>query len=78
VYLPESTTKEGMARSWVEPLVAQLCSFPEVRHDDLVDAMTQGLRILRDMGMIVTDYVYNDPDLYVDDTKPRRVNPYAI
>lgn len=78
VYLPESTTKEGMARSWVEPLVAQLCSFPEVRHDDLVDAMTQGLRILRDMGMIVTDYVYNDPDLYVDDTKPRRVNPYSV
>ena len=77
LYLPESTEREGMARTWCEPLINQLCAFPEVRHDDLVDATTQCLRILRDMGFLVIDYIDNDDDIYVDDTQPRRVNPYA-
>lgn len=78
IYVPESTKNPGMCRDWVEPLIGQLCAFPEVRHDDFVDAMSQALRLLRDQGFLVIDYVYNDPDLYVDDTQPRRVNPYAI
>jgi len=77
VYVPESQTRESMARDWADPLLNQLCAFPEVRHDDLVDATSQALRYLRDTGFLVLDYVYNDPDIYVDDTKPRRVNPYA-
>jgi predicted phage terminase large subunit-like protein len=78
VYLPESSERPGSARSWCDPLINQLCSFPEVRHDDLVDATTQALRMLRDMGMIVTDYIPDDSDMYVDETQPRRVNPYAV
>jgi len=78
VYVPESTKKPNTPRSWAEPLISQLCAFPEVRHDDLVDATTQGLRLLRDMGFLVIDHVYNDTDIYVDDTQPRRVNPYAV
>jgi predicted phage terminase large subunit-like protein len=78
VYVPESLSKPGMARDWVNPLISQLCAFPEVRHDDLVDATTQALRLLRDQGFLVLDYVYNDSDQYVDETQPRRVNPYAI
>lgn len=78
VYLPESEKKEGCARSWCEPLINQLCSFPEVRHDDLVDSTSQALRILRDIGFLTIDYVADNSDLYVDETKPRRVNPYAI
>jgi len=78
VYIPESMSREGMARDWAEPLINQLCAFPEVRHDDLVDSTSQALRYLRDSGFLVLDYLYNDPDLYVDDTKPRRVNPYAL
>ena len=77
VYLPESSERAKVHRSWCDPLVNQLCSFPEVRHDDLVDAMSQALRYLRDAGFLTTDYVYDDSDLYVDDTQPRRVNPYA-
>lgn len=77
VYVPESTVKPGFVRDWVEPLISQLCSFPEVRHDDLVDATTQALRILRDMGFLDIDPVYNDESLYVDETKPKRYNPYA-
>jgi predicted phage terminase large subunit-like protein len=78
VYLPESQTTPGAARSWCEPFISQICAFPEVRHDDLVDALTQALRILRDMGFLTLDYLYNDTDKYVDDLQPRRVNPYAV
>ena len=78
VYLPESTKNPGHARDWCEPLINQLCSFPEVRHDDLVDSTTQALRILRDMGFLTIDYIPDNSDLYVDETRPRRVNPYAV
>jgi len=78
VYLPESTNKAGYARDWVDPLINQICAFPEVRHDDLVDSTTQALRILRDIGFLTIDYIADDSDMYVDETKPRRVNPYAV
>ena len=78
VYLPESTVNAGHARDWVDPLVNQICAFPEVRHDDLVDSTTQALRMLRDLGLVTIDYVDNKADDYADDTKPRRVNPYAV
>ena len=78
VYVPESSVKEGFVRDWAEPMISQLCAFPEVRHDDLVDATTQALRILRDMGFLDIDPVYNDESQYIDETKPRRTNPYAV
>ena len=78
VYLPESTKKAGAARDWCEPLINQICSFPESRHDDLVDSTSQALRILRDIGFLVIDYIADNSDMYVDETKPRRVNPYAV
>ena len=78
VYLPESTKKAGCARDWCEPLINQICSFPEVRHDDLVDSTSQALRILRDIGFLTIDYVPDNSDQYVDETKPKRVNPYAV
>jgi len=77
VYLPESSKKSGAARDWCEPLINQLCAFPDVRHDDLVDSTSQALRILRDLGFLVIDYIPDDTDMYIDETQPRRVNPYA-
>lgn len=78
VYLPESDTNKNQVKSWIEPFLNQICAFPEVRNDDYVDSMTQALRILRDMGFLTVDYIPDDSDLYVDETKPKRVNPYAI
>ena len=78
VYIPESTKRDGYPRDWAEQLVAQVCAFPEVRHDDLVDTTSQALRVLRDMGFINIDPVIDNSDMYVDETRPRRVNPYAI
>jgi hypothetical protein len=66
-----------MPRDWAEVLVSQLCSFPEVRHDDLTDSTSQALRILRDMGLINIDPVYDPNDSY-DEDRPMRVNPYAL
>jgi predicted phage terminase large subunit-like protein len=77
VYIPESMKNEGMARDWAETVISQLCSFPEVRHDDLVDSTTQALRILRDSGYINIDPVYDAHDSY-DEDRPMRVNPYAV
>ena len=77
VYIPESTVNPGMARDWAETLVSQICAFPEVRHDDLVDSTTQALRIMRDLGFINIDPVYNADDSYAEDRK-QRVNPYGV
>jgi len=77
IYIPESTTVPGAPRSWVEPLLNQLCAFPEVRHDDLVDATSQALRLLRDLGFLNIDPVYNPDDSYDEDRRPR-INPYAL
>jgi len=78
VWIPESSKWPGRPRDWAEPLIQQLCAFPEVRHDDLVDATTQALRVLRDSGFISIDPPPPDDDIYIDETKPQRVNPYAV
>jgi predicted phage terminase large subunit-like protein len=78
MYLPESGNNAGMVRDWVEPFLNQVCAFPEVRHDDYVDALTQGLRILRDMGFLTVDVIVDEWENYVDESKPKRVNPYAV
>ena len=78
MYLPESSVNENQARDWVEPFLNQVCAFPEVRNDDYVDALTQGLRLLRDMGFLTVDSIVDNSDMYVDETRPRRVNPYAM
>jgi len=76
VYLPESGKQGGVARDWCDPFLNQVCSFPDARHDDYVDALSQALRVLRDMGFINIDPV-DDTDLYYADERPKRDNPYA-
>ena len=75
VYIPESTVHRGQPRDWAEPLVSQICSFPESERDDLTDTTTQALRLLRDMGFLNFDPV--PVDEYADDERREKVNPYA-
>ena len=75
VYVPESTVHRGQPRDWAEPLVSQICSFPESERDDLTDTTTQALRLLRDMGFLNFDPVPDDD--YADDERQEKVNPYA-
>ena len=82
VWVPESSNRRGFVRDWAEGMISQICSFPEgTAHDDFVDAMSQGLRYLRDAGWLTIDYPkeWLDEDDYADADKTsnkRRGNPY--
>lgn len=78
VYLPESEERRGKPKRWLAPFVTQVCSFPNARHDDFCDGLSQGLRMLRDMGLIEIDPVVTYDDEYDEDIRPRRENPYAM
>lgn len=57
VWLPESEHPErkGKPKSWVEPMLAQICSFTgsgSIKHDDFVDSVTQTMRFLIDKQML--------------------------
>jgi len=76
-YIPESTVHKGQPRDWAEPLVSQICSFPEAERDDLTDTVSQALRLLRDMSFLQIDPVAPDTE-YVDyEYREQRGNPYA-
>jgi hypothetical protein len=75
VYLPESDQNPGTPRTWLSEALNQWTAFPEVRHDDYVDALTQALRYLKDAGIIRIDPEDND-DEYGND-RVIRSNPYA-
>jgi predicted phage terminase large subunit-like protein len=78
VWLPESSERKGYVSNWAEGFLSQICAFPDSTHDDFVDACSQALRMLKDMGWLDIDPEpeYDDPDDYVD-IMPPRVNPYA-
>jgi predicted phage terminase large subunit-like protein len=77
VWVPESDRHPGYCSSWAEPLVSQICAFPDSEHDDLVDTTTQALRLLSDMQLIRVDpVIYEEDDDY--ERNSRRVNPYAV
>ena len=55
IWIPESNKFKGKPRTWIEPLLHQLCSFTgsgSIKHDDLVDSSTQALRYFVDKGML--------------------------
>jgi predicted phage terminase large subunit-like protein len=77
VYIPESSQHKGQFRSWVNPFMEQVCSFPLATHDDFVDTLSMALRYLRDIGFLNIDPVQEE-DYYEEDTRARRENPYAM
>lgn len=86
VWLPESEKFPGRARTWVEPLVAQLCAFTgsgSIKHDDLVDSATQAVRLMMDKNLLTFDRKEKDKekDRAAEEFNrgPRKavVNPYA-
>lgn len=55
VWIPESEKYPGRPRTWVEPMLAQLCSFTgsgSIKHDDFVDACSQAIRLISDRNML--------------------------
>jgi predicted phage terminase large subunit-like protein len=79
VWLPESDRYPGRPRTWVEPMLAQLCAFTgsgSIKHDDFVDSMTQCVRLMLDKGLV--SMVKDTPA--VSSAPPRKppLNPYAV
>ena len=78
VWLPESDKYPGRPRTWVEPLLAQLCAFTgtgSIKHDDYVDATTQCVRLMLDKGL-VSMVKESQQDRSAPPRKPVS-NPYA-
>jgi len=80
VWLPESEKKLGQPKTWIEPMIAQLCSFTgsgSIKHDDYVDSATQAMRLMMDKGLVT---LVRQPLQVADDDVGRpkpRGNPYA-
>lgn len=81
VFLPESEKNPGHPRNWVDPLVEQVCTFPLVDHDDLVDTFSQAMQYAKDQGFLIIDEPEEEDD-YVDPddatTTHSHRNPYAV
>ena len=79
VWLPESDKFAGRPRTWVEPMLAQLCAFTgpkSVKHDDYVDAMTQCVRLCIDKRLV--SVVKEAKKVDADRPPPKVIqNPYA-
>jgi predicted phage terminase large subunit-like protein len=54
IYVPVETQGGGAQwpRHWADSLMVECAAFPKGRHDDGVDSLVQGLRWLRDRGLI--------------------------
>lgn len=84
VWLPESDKHEGRPRTWIEPLLEQLCAFSgpgTTDHDDFVDSTTQAMRVMMDKGLItIVRPPTGDPGALGrrhPGDKPL-INPYAV
>jgi phage terminase large subunit-like protein len=83
VWIPESENNAGRPKTWVEPLLAQLCSFSgsgSIKNDDYVDVCSQGIKVAIDLNLLVE--VKRDKQKERDDdareSAPRvYVNPYS-
>lgn len=78
VWLPESEKATGRPRTWVEPMLAQLCAFTgpnSVKHDDYVDSLTQAVRLCVDKNLVTVLKEQTKVEV-LPPSKPV-VNPYA-
>jgi len=77
IWIPESNKFPGKPRTWVEPLLHQLCSFTgsgSIKHDDLVDSAAQALRYFIDKGMLSA---LSPLSQGVSAPKTASINPYT-
>lgn len=75
IFVPESRHTKGKPTDWADMVIDQVCSFPLVEHDDVVDTFSQALQYLKDQGWLVIDPPEEEDDDYVPER--RAGNPYA-
>lgn len=76
MYLPESEVNRGKPRDWVEPFLHQLCAFPNTKHDEYVDVLSQALSLIRDQGWLQSERD-EDIDNEAEVVYNNRINYYA-
>jgi len=57
LYSVQHLFSEGMVyapdRSWADLVITQAAAFPKAKHDDLVDALSQGMKHMRETGILI-------------------------
>lgn len=66
LWIPETANEKraGQFRDWAEPMIEQLCFYPNVTHDDYVDTVTQFLALMRDMYYMRAAEIAEEPMSY--------------
>jgi phage terminase large subunit-like protein len=64
MWVPESEINRGKPRDWVEPFLHQLCVYPNTKHDEYVDCLSQALAFLRDQAWFIEQK--DDDEQYID------------
>ena len=83
-WIPESKKTPGRHVTWADGLVTQLCSFRgqgSIRHDDMVDVVTQMVIFLKTKNMVSTVKKTKDErsrDREIEERPRQRGNPYAM
>lgn len=78
IYLPESEHQPGEPKTWVSPLLDQVCSFHgegTTEHDDYLDTFTQAMRVMQDKELLRVTPVPIVLPKHPPGWKPE--NPYA-
>lgn len=83
VWLPESDRNPGKPRTWVEPMLAQLCAFTgegSIKHDDYVDSTSQAMRLMIDKNLLNPIKLERQAKEAERDRKPEQpyLNPYSV
>jgi len=75
LYVMESPNNKGQVVKWAEWCMKEWRLFPNAKHDEAVDCLTQALIFFHDSRMIVID-IEDDEEGFADD-RPRKIrNPY--
>jgi predicted phage terminase large subunit-like protein len=77
LWIPESGKEIGKPVTWARDFIAELTVFPNGSHDDQVDAATQSIIYLRDMGYFELAYADVDEIEEIDYNAKKKRNPYS-
>lgn len=75
IYVPESQREErrGKVRDWVEPFLQEVCMFPNAKHDEMVDCLSQFIYLVKDMGFLTGLKAERHNDFEEEDTGSSRI-----
>lgn len=79
VFIPESKQVAGEYVTWAEPMIREICAFPNSPHDEYVDCMSQALAVFRDQEWLFVDQEpEKDPYWEEEQELNGYSNPYAV